>query len=269
MSLTSALVGAVLPILAVAAAGALLGRALAVDVDPLNTVTLYLLVPALVFHSLATTTLSAATIGRLAVGATAFVLAMAAVAEGVGRLLGEPEPYLSALVLAATFPNVGNFGIPLSSFAFGPVGRTTAVVYTTVMGVLMFTVGIWLAARSGGEDAAGAVSAVFELPLVYAAVAALLARWLGAVPPADGAAMQTVKLLGDASIPLLLVVLGIQLSEVDVRNVSRVAAPVALKLLVAPAVGLGVALALGFSDATVARVFVLEAAAPTAVLPLA
>jgi len=32
-------------------------------------------------------------------------------------------------VLVSVFPNAGNYGIPVSEFAFGPAGRATAVVY--------------------------------------------------------------------------------------------------------------------------------------------
>lgn len=81
--------------------------------------------------------------------------------------------------------------------------------------------------------------------------------------------METVALVGDASIPVMLLILGAQLAATDVRSVSRSVAPTVLKLAVAPVVGLGLALALGFSDPTVAKVFVLECATPAAVIPLA
>jgi len=54
-----------------------------------------------------------------------------------------------------------------------------------------------------------------------------------------------------------------------VRAVSRSVAPTALKLGVAPLVGIGLALSLGFTDPTVAKVFVLECATLAAVIPLA
>jgi predicted permease len=91
-------------------------------------------------------------------------------------------------------------------------------------------------------------------------------RWAAVVPPDDSAAMQTVELVGEAAIPLMLLVLGIELSNTDYGSALRRVSPaVVLKLLVAPVVAVGIALLIGFEDATVARVFVLESSMPAAV----
>ncbi|WP_224269980.1 AEC family transporter [Haloprofundus salinisoli] len=269
MSLVSIFATAILPILTLAGVGFLLGRTQNVDPGPLNTITLYVLAPALVFHSLATTTLGGGTLVRVAAGVAVYTFAMIVVAEGIGRLLGEPEPLLSALVLVSAFPNAGNYGVPLSEFAFGATGRSTAVLYLSVQGVLMYTAGIYIASRSGGSAGLAGFKRVLRIPLVYAVVVALAARWLGLVPPVDGAAMETLKLVGDSSIPVMLLILGIQLANTDYGSaLSRVGVASALKMAVAPVVGLGVAFALGFADSTVARVFVLECAMPAAITPL-
>jgi predicted permease len=261
--------GAVGPIVAIAAVGYLLAVAKDVDPKPLNTAVVYVLAPALVFHSLAVTELAAGTLGRLVLGVVAFTGAMWAVAEAVGRAVDETEPMLSALVLVAVFSNTGNLGIPVSDFAFGDVGRQTAVVFLSVQSVLVYTVGVYVASRSGGAAGLSGVRRVFRLPLVYAVVAAIAARALGVVPDASGAGMETLQLVGDASIPVMLLVLGIQLARTNTgAALSSVWTCTALKLGVAPLVGLGVALALGFENAAVARVFVLEAAMPAAVTPV-
>ena len=67
----------------------------------------------------------------------------------------------------------------------------------------------------------------------------------------------------------MLTVVGIQLAEVDLGALRGTAIPAGLKLVVAPVVGAGVALAAGFDDPRVANVFVLECATPAAVTPLA
>jgi predicted permease len=260
---------AILPILAIAAAGGVLGRTTGVDPGPLNTVTVYVLAPALVFHSLATTQLSGGALLRVTVGMVAYVVAMVAVSEAVGRLLGYDEPLLGALVLVATFSNSGNYGVPLSSFAFGSVGRGTAVLYLAVQSVVVYTLGVYIAARSGGGGGREGLKTVFTLPLLYAVVAALAARWLGVVPPTGTSAMETLRLVGDAAIPVMLLILGIQLARTDYGAALRkVGTPTALKMAVAPVVAVGVALALGFENATVARTFVLESSMPAAITPL-
>jgi predicted permease len=169
----------------------------------------------------------------------------------------------------SAFPNTGNYGVPLSEFAFGATGRSTAVLFLSTQGVLIYTIGVYVAARGGGSGGLAGAKRAFKIPLVYAVVAALAVRWLGLVPPVDSALMQTLKLVGDSSIPVMLLILGIQLSSVE-RGASpkRVGLANALKMGVAPFVGVGVALALGFENSTVARVFVLECSMPAAITPL-
>lgn len=270
MSLVSAFTSAVLPIVSVMGLGYVLSRALAIDVDPLNDVALYLFLPVLIFDSIVTTTLSGDTVALIFAGVGLFVVVMMLASEVVDRALGVPEPYRSADVLAGALPNAGFYGIPLAEFSFGDIGRTTAVIYITAQAFLMYTLGVYVASRGGGRAGIGAIKEIFRLPLVYAIAAAGLIRVLGVAPPADGTFMTTTSLVGDASIPLMLVIIGIQLSELDAGNVVRAVRPSIIKLVVAPAVGFAVVLTLGsFGDVTVARVFVLLCATPVALTPLA
>jgi predicted permease len=260
---------AILPIVLIAAVGVLLGRTKEVDPGPLNTAVVYVLAPALVLHSLAATEIAGGTLLKLAVATTAYTLGMVALVEVVGRAVGMEDPSLAALVLVATFPNAGNYGIPVSSFAFGSVGRGTAVLYIAVQAVLIYTIGVYIASRSGGSAGIGAVKRVFRIPLVYAVLVALLARALGVVPALDSTAMQTLQLVGDSSIPVMLLILGLQLADTDFgAALDTVGAATVLKMAVAPVVAVGIALAIGFDNPTVARTFILESAMPAAVTPL-
>ncbi|MFC7046992.1 AEC family transporter [Halobacteriaceae archaeon GCM10025711] len=269
MSFLDALTTAILPVLAIAAVGFGLGRTRDVDVEALSTITIYVLTPALVFSSLTLTPLSGNAVARLGLGVLLFTLLMVGAAESVARLTGEQEPIRGALVLTSTFPNAGNYGIPLSAFAFGAVGRSTAVLYIAAQAVLMYTIGVYIASRGQTGAARSAVSEVFRLPLVYAVLAAGLARWLDVVPPADSALMQTIELTGNAAIPVMLLMLGIQLANTSYgAALSRVRAATVLKVAVAPVLAAGIALGLGMGDQTVARVFVLECAMPAAITPL-
>lgn len=274
MSLVSIFTSAIAPIVAVGFVGFLLGRRKGLDVDPLNTVLVYVLVPALVFHSLLTTSITGGTVVKVSLGVAAYVIVLAALAEGAVRLAGIDEPLSSAVVLESTYPNSGNLGIPLSAFAFGAVGRSTAVLFLAAQSVLIYSHGVYIAARSGGGGGLTAVRKVFSIPLLYAVAAALAVRALGLAPAPGTTAMQTLQLVGDASIPLMLLMLGSQLVGTEVR---AALGPLGLtgvaKLVVAPVVGVLIvfafsALGLGIQNSTVARVFVLECATPAAITPL-
>jgi predicted permease len=269
VGLTSAFTGAVGPILAIAVVGYVLARTTDVAVEPLNTAGLYVLVPALAFHSILTTPLGGGAVAKLAVGVVAYAVVMILLAWFVGRLIGESGALLGALMLAAAFPNSGFVGIPLSEFAFGDVGRSTAVLYLTVQSLVVYTLGVYIASRGVDRGVRDAILEIFRLPLIYAVALAVAMRAVGLVPAAGGSTMETFGLVGNAAIPVMLLVLGIQLARTDVTAVTRSAAPAFLKLAAAPVVAIVLAVALGFADATVARVFVLESAAPAAVTPLA
>ncbi|WP_435128271.1 AEC family transporter [Halobaculum sp. D14] len=269
MALLDIFAGAVLPIVAVAAIGFLLGRVRGVDPGPLNTICVYVLAPALVFHSLMTASLSGETIANLALAIVGYTVVMAVLAEAVGRLLGADEPRLSALVLAATFPNCGNYGIPLSAFAFPATGRAVAVLFMAIYSVLVYTLGVYIASRAGGSGGFAGVKRVVRIPLVWAVPAALGARWLGVVPPTGTSAMTTLQLVGDSAIPVMLLILGIQLSRTDYgAALSQATTPTVLKMGVAPVVAVGIATVIGFSNPEVGRVFALEASMPAAVTPV-
>lgn len=260
---------AVLPVVAVVVVGYLLGRARALDPRPLSTVTIYVLAPALVFHSLVVTDLPLGDVLRVGAGVLAFTLVMVLGSDALGRLAGKREPVLGSIVLVAAFPNAGNLGTPISDIAFGATGRQTAVLFFTVQLLLMYTIGTYLAARSGGNAGFAGVKKVFAIPLFYVVVAAGALRATGVNPPADSGVVGTIGLVGNAAIPIMLLLLGSQLARTDYGDVLAGTGPcIGLRLLVAPLVGLALGFALGFETATVARVFVLETAMATAITPL-
>lgn len=81
--------------------------------------------------------------------------------------------------------------------------------------------------------------------------------------------METLGLVGDSSIPIMLLLVGIELAKADYgAALRRVSTTNVLRFVAAPLVDLGVALAIGFENRTVARVFVLECTAPAAITTL-
>ena len=262
MSLLSAFTQAVLPVLSVAAVGYALGVLTDVEPEPLVTVTVYVLVPALVFHSLATASVGGTEGIRIVGAAVVLTLVMWAVSEGVATVASEQTR--NGFVLAGTFPNTANYGIPLSVFAFPSVGRTTAVLYVIGSTVMIYTVGVYVASRDAAASSLGALRRVARLPLVYAVPVGVAANLLGF--DGGGAAFETLRLVGDSSIPLMLIVLGVQLARATPSGTVRDVGVVnAVRLVVAPLVAVPVVLALGFTDPNVARVVVLEASTPVAV----
>lgn len=261
---------AVGPPLAIATLGYLLGRWREVDSESLGAVTIYLLLPALVFHSLVTMPIGGDTALSLVAAMVGFTAILAAVTVVVARVAGETGSVLSGATLAAAFPNVGNFGLPVATFAFGEVGRTTAVLFVLVQNVLLYTLGVYYLSKSDGSAGrASGVKRVLKLPVTYAVVAAGVVIAFDLAPPTTGPTMQSIKLMGDASIPLFLIILGLQIADMRPgQTIRRVLPTAGVKLLIAPFVAGAIAFVVGFGDTVAGHAFVVLAAGPAAVTPL-
>jgi predicted permease len=121
----------------------------------------------------------------------------------------------------------------------------------------------YLSKSDDGSGRASAAEQVLTLPVTYAVVAAGVVLAFDLVPPTSGPAMKSIKLLGDASIPLFLLILGLQVAEMRPgQTVRRTLPTVSVKLLVAPVVAAVLTLVFGFADS------VVLAAGPAAVTPL-
>jgi len=120
----------------------------------------------------------------------------------------------------------------------------------------------FFAARSNGGGRKALLS-VLRLPAPYAFALAMGLRLLQLQVP--GPILQPVALIGRATVPVLLMMLGLQLSQTRVtRRVGQVAVGVVLRLVVGAVVGVGLALAMGL-EGLARNVAITEAATPTAV----
>lgn len=265
----SAFIAVLLPICVVVACGYGLRRAFPLDLRSLNRVSLYVLSPALIFVTLARAQVSGAEALAIAAASALFCLAIGALTLVCAAPLRLDRGGLAALLLCTMFMNAGNYGLPTSRFAFGEEGFQRALLFFIPQTILAQVLAIPIA-RANDADLWGAVRQVLRMPQVYAALAGLLVRVSGlhlAEPRADalGALFRGFALLADATLPLLLLILGMQLAQgitIEQRRLTALAA--ILRLLASPLLAYGIALLIGLNDLSL-RVVVLEASMPTAV----
>jgi predicted permease len=177
-------------------------------VPPLSALVFYLFAPALVFNALATTDLPAEVSFKIVAVLLASYVAMLIVATLWSLLRRHDHSMRAGYALGATSPNIGNMGLPVAHFAFGEIGLQIAVMNFVAGSVLTSSAGIAIASTAGG-DASQALRAPFRYPSMYAAVAGVAFNVLGVdLPTALEASSET---LAGATIPIMLVVLGLQL----------------------------------------------------------
>jgi predicted permease len=252
----------VLPVAITAALGGLAARWRKIPADVPAVLVFYVFSPALVFGSLSTTTVSAGDSFRIVAVLLAAFVAMFIFSMLWSTLRGHDASMRAAFALGASTPNSGNMGLPVSQLAFGELGLQIAVMNFVASAVLTNTAGIAIAAMAGGS-ARSALLAPLKYPALYAAVAGVAVNVAGIdLPVAIDTPMES---LGDAAIPTMLVVLGIQLGSLSGHDGPLdLGVATAARLLIAPAAAWLAVEALGVEGATRGTLVVL-AAMPTAV----
>jgi predicted permease len=135
------------------------------------------------------------------------------------------KPYLPSLI----FANNGNMGLSLCLFAFGESGLALAIAYFMTCALGQFTVGQTIA--SGRRS----LSQLLRTPLIWAMALALtltatdchLPRWMS----------NTIHLIGQLTIPLMLLTLGVSLSRLKVTSIRRSVFLAAFRIAVGMALG--------------------------------
>ena len=256
------LVHNVLPAFAVMAVGVLADRLLRVDKRSLSRLAIYILTPCLIFANIVQSSVAAEQFGRMIAFVLVFTGLLCALALGVGGMLRWPRRQVDALVLSVAFVNAGNFGLSVILFSFGQAGLELGTVFFVASNFVINTLGVFFALRSNGGAWRGLLG-VFKLPGLYAFGLALLLRtWRITLPEP---LMRPLTLLSQATVPIMLLLLGMQLSQTRLsRRYGQVAIGALLRLIAGAGVALGLAPLCGLQGLA-RQVAIVEAATPTAV----
>jgi len=242
--------------------GILLRRLARVDIHHLAQAALYLFTPCLVFRSLLRADIAGDYFGRIVMVVLLLFIVLGGMLLLLARLARWQRDRTAANLLVLLFMNAGNFGLSFNRLQYGEAGLELAIVFFMTNVVLLNTVGTVIAAR-GKASWRDTLASTLRLPLIYAVLAALLFRWLGV--PADHRLLGGLNLVADATVPLLLVILGAQVSDVKMgRDLYPVAVAGLLRLLVSPVLAFLLAWFLGL-DGLVLKVVIIQAAMPAAV----
>jgi predicted permease len=223
------------------------------DLELISTLSVYIGTPCLAFYTLTSTNLDPDSFDEMAVATLVTMVAFVVLYFPILKMAGLSQ---RAFLPALTFANVGNMGLPLSLLAFGEQGLALAVTYYAVNVVIMFSFGVAVAA--------GAASwrALMRLPVIYAIAAAVVFMYTGTQPPLWIA--NTTKILGDLTIPLMLITLGVSLAGLGVQSLPKSTILSILRLVSGFAVGWATAEFFGMEGAA-RGVLILQCTMPVAV----
>lgn len=195
-------IGILFPVFALALVGFFIGRWLKPDFKPINRINMDVLVPALVFSSLAVMPMEMGQIPLLSASVVAVLL------PGILML---PICKIFKLNFKVWTPpnmfrNSGNLAIPLFTYTFGDTALAPAVLLFVISSCAHISIGIAL--LSNGNP----IKQVVTMPVFLAALLGLVLNLSGVgiwKPLYDA-----TYLLGGASIPIMLLSLGAQMCNI-------------------------------------------------------
>jgi predicted permease len=192
----------VIPVFLLVTVGIVFAHWKKINLASITEIIVYLGTPCLVFTSLARKPLLAGDIAILFAG-------IVIIFAGVGLLIRIYFLLFNfssrGFALPVLFMNAGNMGIPLALFAFGSHGMQRATLLFVIITSFQYSLGIYiLSGRGNWKD-------IFRLPLIYATIAGLLFNLLQLNIPEI--LFQPLAMLGQATIPLMLVSLGYRLHD--------------------------------------------------------
>lgn len=225
----------VLPAFMIFFAGFLGQKIIGFDIRSISKVALYIMSPFLAFRTFYTNKL---TVEYLYIIAFCLILCtvLVAVILYISYLMEATKPQMSAMVLGGAFMNSGNYGAPVVLFAFGAAGFDYAVIMMVFQSLLMNTVGLFFASL-GGEDESSlkqSLKSVVRMPVIHGALAGVMLQLLAIHIPQ--AFMEAIGLVADASIPTVMLVLGMQLAVISRTQVAYrfVSAVTFIRMAVSP-----------------------------------
>jgi predicted permease len=166
----------------------------------------------------------------------------------------------SALYLPIIFANTINIPLPILYLAFGDEGVAKAVLFYIPNGLLVYSLGIYMA--SGKKGLRRGVGTVLRTPLIYAAVVGLVLNLTGVAVPQ--VVITSFKFAGQAAVPLMLMVLGMSIGHVRFTRVPLTLVASVIRMGGGFAVGMLAVWLLGMTG-TPRAVILFEAAMPSAV----
>ncbi len=236
----------ILPIVLLGGAGFFLGKVLHIDSRSLGRVTFYIFSPVLIFNLLLQNHVNL----REAIGVISLTVCSVALMGMITFLLGSlfkiERAALTSILITTMFGNTGNYGLPLVSFAFGEKALSYAGIFFVTTTFLFYTLGV-LIASLGHMNLKEALLGLLKIPTMYAVILAILINTFQI--PIPEPVSRAVQLAAGGTIPLMLVLLGVELTRVELSsNLRPIQLSVALRLLIAPLIALTFAALFGIQN---------------------
>ena len=154
-------------------------------------------------------------------------------------------------------PNTGNMGIPICLFAYGELGMGIAAAISSLVVLLHFTLNIFLAKRAFDFQT------IFKSPAFYAIIITVL--FLYFEQPVLQFVMNTVMLLAYGMIVMILMSLGVALTQMKVFSFKDAVITSTGRVILGPIIGFILIKIFGLTGVS-AGVVLIQSSMPSAIL---
>jgi predicted permease len=167
----------------------------------------------------------------------------------------------SGLYLPIVFANLINIPLPIIYLAFGEEGAAQAILMYIPQGLLLYSVGLYVASKQGSMRQG--LRTMLRTPLIYAAVIGLGLNLLNVSLPE--VLVDSVKFMGQAAVPLMLLILGSTIGRFRLTQIGLTLGAGFIRMGVGFGLGMLVVWLLGIEGVPRA-VVIFESAMPAAVV---
>ena len=247
----------VLPVFIVIFIGYLIGKLTKISIATVVDINLYVGLPALVFVSLLNTEIVLLDAAKIWAAALIIMYGGLIIGWLVFKILKQKH---SGLYVSIAIMNTVNIPFPIIYLAYGAEGLIAATLFYIPATLSVFLFGTYTMAGKRWQDN---IKEVFKLPVVYASILGLLLNLLNIEVPA--LVISSLDFISMMAIPLLLLILGYNLSRVRMSSFPTTLLASFLRVGVGLMLGLLVVNALNITG--IARsVVILDSAMPSAAL---
>jgi malate permease and related proteins len=254
----------ILPIFLVISAGFILQKKFHFNIQTLSKLQFYLFIPALLFikiyHNTIQSRILLSVIGVLIL----IFIANYIVTYIVTKVFKYNRKTSSTMLNTTVLFNSGNYCIPLIELLFktNPLAASVQAVILIFQSIMTNTIGV-VNANLGNKSVLKSILAIFKMPIIYAILFAAFFRIMDV--PVYGPILDGLAMIADGIIPLALITLGAQLSQIKLSiKIPKVYVASFIRLIISPIMAYFFVRLLGLEGIT-AQVIVICYGAPSAV----
>lgn len=253
----------VAPILVLLIVGAFLQKKFSFNLKALSQLITYCFMPAAVFVNIYETKVNLEILGQVSIFIVLFIGSQMVLSHFITKGLGLERQEAAVFKNSVVLINSGNYGIPVAQMIFvtQPIGVAIQVILVIFQNMTTYTYGLYnlISATKSGKEI---VKDFLKMPIVHALILGVIMNVFDIGIP------QFIRIPLDhvvgGFIAIALLTLGAQLSQIEIRTMLNKITIISCftRLVVGPAIALGIILLLGL-DGVVAQSLFIASSFPT------